>query len=500
MPPSYPTPSRTRPLPGSPRPSLPIPANDNSRIGLPIPRRNSPPIPANDNVPRVPPPARPTRGWGPELGRLGTLLLVGEALDIIFPGSPQEIQIPAGSPWFIARDCHSGPYDCHTWYPGTTDPGGGICLPGQYSWDFDGIQPDFATYTAKDWRTVVIGKKNDQGFPQRYTTGVYLSRYWWSPGWWDPALYPHISPGQQPASVPQRRTVPDWVDPFSQPVGEPMPEPQAPPFWVIPYRQPNPWRSPNEQTETGPEPKPRSRPRPRWPRPGVPVFPEPDPTGDPVGNPDPWAPGSEIPDVTIEPGGDVSTSPAPRPNVETKPHRGNTREGKVRTKMNVILLLLRGAVNFVTEGMDFVDAIYESIPKQYREGYYRVRYYDRRRQMWREFWRGGRGSHSPQAKIRTVWNHWEDANIGDAVHNLAQNEIEDRIIGRIGQAQARATANNPYWTSPVGPHAGPADSISRDLQRDYNYRERRPSHVEMQYDPQRNVFVPVTVPGRAPRR
>lgn len=444
--------------------------------------------------------------------RLITALAIADLIDQYWPGKPWNLQLQG--PWYIALDCGGPPPNCYNIQAGTTDPGDpfGGCLQQQYSWDYDGTEVPWGQLVNDNQRTVIFGNKVDQGFPQRYNTRMKVSR---QPGvwpcawgdWFAPACAPVVHPAtppvpsQDPFGDPVPR-VPSWVDPFSQPISQPEPYPQAPPWWAIPLRQPNPWRSPNEQTETGPERKPRTRPRPRWPRPGVPVFPEPDPTGDPVGTPDPWSPGAEIPDITIEPGGDVTTSPAPDPGPESKPRpdKGKTREGKVRTKMDLIVRLLRGAVNFVTEGMDFVDAIYESIPNQNREGYYRVQYYDRVQQRFREFWRGGKGSHTPQARIRTVWNHWEDANIGDAVHNLVQNQVEDYVIGRLGHAQATATRNNPYWTSPVGPHAGVADTSMQYVGNESSHMQHHPTHQEQRYNPVTNRFETVTVPGRAPRR
>lgn len=408
---------------------------------IPFGRRVAPPpIPGG---PRLP---------GP-LPLLGTLLLIGEGIDRLRK-QPMRVVIPVGSPWYIARDCGiSG--DAYLTAGATTDPGDpfGGCYLGQYSWDYD-LPVDFASATAADEKTIIIGRKVDQGFPQRYDTALKLSRFWWSPGWWDPALYPQVSP--------QR------ITPISPP---------APPGFDVPpgvYSEPDPniWRPATPQPAN-----PWTAPAPALPPPEIeiPRFRIEIIARPQVGVGTAAGPGT-VPNVPQpEPETDVTIIPAPPPPAPAPP-KSNEKEKKVKTKGKAAAILAYRILDGISEVGDMVDAVYKSLPAALRrriEGRQRksVRgldrgrtqdgrrvYYDPVSNTWKTrrqignvapapyFRREGAGDQMGQYgiggmdwKLRAIWDHWDQVDAPSAVRNLIANEIEDRAYGRAYAARDRLT-------------------------------------------------------------
>ena len=93
------------------------------------------------------------------------------------------------------------------------------------------------------------------------------------------------------------------------------------------------------------------------------------------------------------------------------------KERKVRVKYGKAGI----AVNFATEGLDFVDALYKTMRDNF----------------------GGK-SCAPrdyQCKLRYMYKHWTDPgfDIAEFMANWLNNELEDLFYGRIGRATGAAT-------------------------------------------------------------
>lgn len=154
--------------------------------------------------------------------------------------------------------------------------------------------------------------------------------------------------------------------------------------------------------------------------------------GQPVPIPRPFQPyvtqeGREVgPAAPARPGrwtADRPLRPRGEPHVNKKPEE-NTRERKIQVSPKVMWLLRRA--HDLTEGLDFLDALYEALPPQYRTD------------------RSGRtrlgariGPNRPYAtpmdKARSLYRNWDRVNVPAAMRNLAQNQIIDIVLGRANQ-------------------------------------------------------------------
>lgn len=245
---------------------------------------------------------------------------------------------------------------------------------------------------------------------------------------------PAFSPVWQPdpfwAPIP---VLPPAVDPLIRPVGSPEPYPVPLPWRVIPMRGPNPWRSPGEQTQTGPRGRTRPRPRP----PGWPVTYRP--------------PGQPGPTVVAQPGGPVFEVPPPT-GTATRPHppRPREKEKKVKAPWNHAV---RVAVDAATEFCDAVDALWQALATTDGE-------FDRAKWKKRLAHHDGKKQPTCQAKAAAVWALWDQLDATDAVNNLINNQIEDMFFGAMGNA-AKKGRQNTHGFSPnsgQGFQSGPWDN------------------------------------------
>lgn len=101
------------------------------------------------------------------------------------------------------------------------------------------------------------------------------------------------------------------------------------------------------------------------------------------------------------------------------------RERKVRVR-NIFL----GTINFTTEGIDFMDALYYALPAHLRE---------------------------PNASVtrrgQLVYQHINEIDVAQAIENLIYNEIQDRVIGAMSQPLQQYARDNGLL---FGFQAGPA--------------------------------------------
>lgn len=119
------------------------------------------------------------------------------------------------------------------------------------------------------------------------------------------------------------------------------------------------------------------------------------------------------------------------------PPKPGTREAKFRVEYAKWKAL---ADNFgwIGELGDFVAALYKALPWHLQN------------------WTVDR---TIDAKLRRIWKHLDQIDIPDAIWNVIQNEIEDRIIGKMGKSVAkgiRSSAKHGYYGRPVGLTSGPA--------------------------------------------
>lgn len=138
---------------------------------------------------------------------------------------------------------------------------------------------------------------------------------------------------------------------------------------------------------------------------------------------------------------DVAPGPAPVNHASTKPPKG-TKERKFIANARGRIAELFGAM---TEWEDFIRALWGALPKKYRTGYYKLHgkngtvYYKRRRK-----------AGLPEMQ-RDLWKHFDALDFNDAVWNVAMNQLQDALIGKLGKAQQRAARD---WLAKMGRPVG----------------------------------------------
>lgn len=153
------------------------------------------------------------------------------------------------------------------------------------------------------------------------------------------------------------------------------------------------------------------------PRPGVEPVPVVGPT--PVG------------ELVIEPG----KPPVVRPGLarDVPPPRGvrERKAGLTHRGVRILVDLVRRGVNPFTEALDVVDALHDALPRQLQS-------------------RSGGAS----GRIRALWEHWREVDVGEAIEGLVWNQVEDYVFGKLaGKPSQHAAVRGKI---PVGYGAGPA--------------------------------------------
>lgn len=236
-----------------------------------------------------------------------------------------------------------------------------------------------------EWRTVPV----EYPFPNM-------------PSPWAPSVFPHELPIGMPS-------------PSAPPLNFPRPDPWSP---ESPSRGPRPDEVP--KTEPAPVPKPSPLPEP---------APNPAPRPNVIQNPFPDAPlDSWLP----------SPRPTPRPQVRPQrpqPPRKNEKEKKAR--MGAVAGAIWAAFGPITETVDFVDVLYEALPRNIkRDAYNKL----------------GRQP-NPIERAELIYRNINQMDVGKALTGWAQNEIEDFIIGKFGKGVGKASQKDGR---PIGYGAGPA--------------------------------------------
>lgn len=214
---------------------------------------------------------------------------------------------------------------------------------------------------------------------------------------------------QYPFTQPPTR-LPEWVPPRPATfVPLPVPYPQVMPD-DAPIQQPAPFPIPTfypmvPSVPDSPWPQGRRTLQPSRDQPGryVPPY------GDPQAGP---AVGSD--------GGDFTPAP---PHVNMPPRRGEKEKKGKATPLGAALIMGGG---MITESTEAIDAVYQALGKKCK------------------------GAKTPQAKLQCIAKNWDTLDAGQAIANLIQNEIEDRLIGKFG----RALKSQAHIRSPENPHIG----------------------------------------------
>lgn len=151
----------------------------------------------------------------------------------------------------------------------------------------------------------------------------------------------------------------------------------------------------------------------------------------------------------------VITSPAVRSEAGAKPSAPPTSHVMTpRTRERKFIANVRArsfigkVVNFTTESLDMLTAVWEALPEKYRTG----QVWSRRKNKWVQVYYP-----KPQEKAADLWKHWKEIDVNEAIKNIALNQLEDAAYGRLGAAQQKAA--RPLLEAigkPVGLTTGPA--------------------------------------------
>lgn len=254
---------------------------------------------------------------------------------------------------------------------------------------------------------------------RRVTHPINADNVWWSP------------PG--PDFTP-------WGDPFVPP-GRSAPQPKGNPYRGPRIsRKPDPNRSPSEQTERGNKPRNRRNP-------DIPVLPTIGTPSNPQGYGIAQVPGRNTPPGLVEVEVAVSGSTSIGPAIETypqpqpyspaaaaPPRRPPGRREYERKQKVSYFGRYSPIIGGITESADYIDAVWKGLPEKYR---YRFGYQP-----------------TPQKKAWLAWKYRHKIDAGDVFSALAENEIEDAVIGRLGKGAQTINRHLPYRRP--GLLAGPA--------------------------------------------
>lgn len=122
--------------------------------------------------------------------------------------------------------------------------------------------------------------------------------------------------------------------------------------------------------------------------------------------------------------------------VSRTPVKTGTKERKTYIKAPAVVA---SAMNAVTETEDFVDAFWDALPDRVKN---------------REMARRHGKKPKFQDKAWQVWRYWHEVDLSQAMINLALNEVQDRVIGRMSRAANQNIGR--YSRRPVGRTFGPA--------------------------------------------
>lgn len=235
---------------------------------------------------------------------------------------------------------------------------------------------------------------------------------WWAQ--WNPDAYP-------PGSVPFEQSPP----PIKDRPGRPAPwSSQAPD--VGPRPQPAPWEYP--ESYPGPQPQPGT-----WP------SPQPNPAPGPIPVPDDLP--EAFPEVQFQPvpsaGSQAVTGSAVRrePPGRDLPTNAGNRTKETKAKASRTFGFLWNAIGGVTEGIDFVEVLYECLPRADKISNYQSR---------------GRQP-NPGEKAEIIYQLINKLDVGCALTGYVENQLEDMLYALGGKQLGQAARDR---NRPIGYEAG----------------------------------------------
>lgn len=217
-----------------------------------------------------------------------------------------------------------------------------------------------------------------------------------------------------PARSPQLR-------PGSLPIGQPAPLPLPAPARWLPYRTPDPVAPAEAQPQWGPG-------TPSRPLPWEPVAPR---------NPTPGRVVPAGPTFSFSPDAQPKTEPAARHQMtSTNKTESRDKERKV-TVQNLVTRVALRIVNMTTESCDVVDAAWKALPKKIQQS--------AKSKNIQPYIKHIRKGYDPSEydkkslafnctkKAQAVYDHWDKVDMRKFLSGLAENEVEDQAIGRVGE-------------------------------------------------------------------
>lgn len=86
------------------------------------------------------------------------------------------------------------------------------------------------------------------------------------------------------------------------------------------------------------------------------------------------------------------------------------------------------ALNVFTEGLDFIEVLWNSIPEELRTP------------RWSKNADGSWNKLDMNDKLADLYEHWDEINLAELLEHFVNNQVEDFVYGQIGKAGGRATA------------------------------------------------------------
>lgn len=415
--------------PGSPRPypQRPMTITPRSIPGVTLPK---PPIPKGVGLKLL------GRGLARAVPFLGTLLLAKDALElynvskVIMGGWTLTRACTSGfPPWIYRTNVTGSDFYCGYGYTKLgTDPSN-LSTP---------VPAGVNDITMFDKGEPYIGSYRWARIGNSYHRSVDTS----------PELAPHVGTGPQAFPVGL---------PFATPAGLPLS-----PLTGTP--RPKPWGEAmpgvGEQPSADPETEPAPQSKPIWEipplrfpvvlvpgvTPGMPpeVLPPPSPNVQEVVIPSPGTGTVQNPRV--------QSRPATNHERKNRPPRKHEKEKKIHVRT-----VAGGAwaiINMFTEGLDFLDVVWEALPKKDRT----------------------KGRPTPYDKARDIYDHFDQIDIAKAIENYINNQIEDYVYGMIGKQVAKAQGV-------IGSPTGLSRSLSKTRGQFLEEMDAEIQLPEIHYDP-----------------
>ena len=227
---------------------------------------------------------------------------------------------------------------------------------------------------------------------------------------WDEPLYVPASVSAPIFINPAQAPIIDTLDPFGAPIGQPTGTPSPVPWDVRPHRRPNPFRVLTEQRQAG--------------------YGLRRPVKTPVDTKPLAAPRIELElgsKPKLEIGGSGGWPPEYRNFHRLAPPPKRNKEGKVKsTAAASFYNVVHPVISNVGEVVEFIQAIYDALPDQFKVKYPGTNYTLR--------------AATPQQKVKAIYENFHRIDLAKAIRNFADNQLEDAIWGLVGQTNADASA------------------------------------------------------------